>query len=112
MICPKCGAETPLQKAFCVRCGGFLELGRSEVKDAVAAEALSEAQLALTRRAGNWLAVSLVILLLAFVFRRSHMENALPRFHESAVIPFLDLDPSHPLSQVPVPELELEVPKP
>ena len=112
MICPKCGAQTPLQKTFCIRCGGFLELGRAEVQDAMAAEAQTEGRAALVRRAGNWLAVSLILLLLAWVFRASHWEKDLPRFDESAVLPLQALEPPHPMVQVPIVELELPVPKP
>ena len=112
MNCPKCGAETPLQKTFCIRCGGFLELGRAEVKQALQSEALAEAKVALARRAGNWLAVSLVILLLAWVFRSSHWEKDLPRYDESPVLGVLELAPPAPAVQAPIPEMTLPVPNP
>ncbi len=112
MICPKCGSETPLQKHFCINCGGFLELDRAEVREALVSEALGEAQTALTRRAGNWLAVSLVLLVLAWAFRSSHWEKDLPRFDEPAVLPGLLLEPDRPMAEIPMPELALPVPHP
>ena len=112
MNCPKCGSETPIQKTFCIHCGGFLELGRSEVRQALADESLAESQAALARRTGNWLAVSLVLLVLAWVFRSSHMEKDLPRFDESPVLPVLMLEPEGSMARIPLPELVLEVPAP
>ncbi|GEM_PF-6447340 len=113
MICPKCGADTPLQKTFCVHCGGFLELDRAEVRDALASEALSEAQLALARRAGTWLAVSLALLAGAIAFRVNNWEDDLPRFDEAPVLPVLALDPNPPeIPPVPIPLLALPVPAP
>ncbi len=44
MICPKCGQDTPIQKSFCVNCGGLLETDFGSVQEAVGMEVRDEAR--------------------------------------------------------------------
>ena len=112
MICPKCGQDTPIQKSFCVNCGGLLETDFGSVQEAVGMEVRDEARSALIRRSGAWLAVSIVLLAGALAFRLANREKDLPRFDESPVFQILDLESPQPYPELEMPELALPVPAP
>jgi hypothetical protein len=110
VICPKCGQDTSANKSFCNHCGGFLALGTAEVQASLEAEVISEAQARSVRRAGTWLATSIVLLAAAMLFRLSFREKDLPRFDESPLIPLLQMEsprlppaPEMPMLTLPVP---------
>lgn len=115
MICPKCGQDTPVQKTFCVNCGGILEVEGGAVQELAESEVRLASQSALVRRAGVWLATALAFLVAAIAFRASNLEKDLPRFDEAPVLQVLDLEPQRPFPAVEearIPVLALPVPAP
>ena len=112
MNCPKCNEETPVNKAFCVKCGGFIERGTGDVMEAVRTEVAVEARAAFLRKMGVWLATSIVILAGALAFRLTNRERDLPRFDETPVLPILEFEPPHPLPALDIPVTVLPVPPP
>lgn len=112
MICPKCNAETPVNKAFCVKCGGFIDVSSGDAMKAVRGEVMKEARAALIRKMGVWLATAVVLLAGAITFRLGNREADLPRFDEAPILQMLDYEPEAPLPVIEIPILELEVPAP
>ena len=110
MICPKCGQDTPIQKTFCIHCGGLVEMSMGDVQEVVEAEAGLDAQRHFVRKMGTWLATSLVLFAAAVAFRMGNREKDLPRFDEPPVLQILDLEPLPPFPAVDLPPLTLDVP--
>lgn len=96
MNCPTCGQDTSVNKSFCMHCGAVIRLGAGELQAAMAREGLEASQAAMVRLAGTWLAVAVVLLAGAFLFRRAFPASALPTFDGTPVLPVESLAPAPP----------------